>query len=329
MKTYRTSLIMCAFTMSVVSLLFSSCKEDEPPAKPKLSFDKSSLTVNEGDGEIEIKLKLDKGAFEDFTIAYELTGTAVDKVSAGTTKAYDYEISSDYLETEIDKDDSIGIIKIKLYSDLSIEEDEMIQISIKDTDSENIEITRNDDIKITVKQEDGMVVALQWGIGAGEKYTDVDMDLFLWAKGTTGVFGLTNIQSASAGFASPEYFFLPVKPFAVGSYGLSCNYYEGKQTPMNFVVSYIKIVGGAETPAINKKGTYTLVNVNPYDVTKVDPKLVMTFDKVGTDFTNFSEITPPSEKSRMSSGNSSTITLKKGDDSKNKPFTPLVTGRSV
>jgi hypothetical protein len=323
MKTYRTLLIISAFTLTAFSLLFSSCKEDEPPAKPKLSFDKSSLTVNESDGEIEIKLKLDKGAFEDFTIAYELTGTAVDKVSAGTTKAYDYEITSDYLETEIVKDDSIGIIKIKLYSDLTIEEDEMIQISIKDVDTENIEITRNDDIKITVKQEDGMVVALQWGIGTGEKYTDVDMDLFLWAK-TNGEFGLTNIASANSGFASPELFFLPVKPFDVGNYGLSCNYYEGKQDPMNFVVTFVNFVGGVEKPAINKKGTYTLANVNPWDTSKIDPVLVLTFDKVGTDFTNFSEITIPTEKSRIGSGSNHNFTFKKGNDVKNMFISPLL-----
>lgn len=327
MKTYRTFLIISVFTLTVFGLLFSSCKEDEPPAKPKLSFDKSSLTVNEGDGEIEIKIKLDKGAFEDFTIAYELTGTAVDKVAAGTTKAYDYEITSDYLETEIVKGDSIGFIKIKLYSDLSIEEDEMIQISIKDVDTENIEITRNDDIKITVKQEDGMVVALQWGIGAGEKYTDVDMDLFLWAKDASGEFGLTGIASANAGFASPEYFFLPFKPFTDGNYGLSCNYYEGKQTPMNFVVSFIKFVGGAEKPAINKKGTYTLANVNPWDTSKIDPLLVLTFDKVGTDFTNFSEITVPADKSRQGFGHNYNFTVKKNDDSKNMFVTPFLKTR--
>jgi len=324
MKTYRTLLIISGFTLTVFSLMFSSCKEDEPPAKPKLSFDKSSLTVNESDGDIEIKIKLDKGAFEDFTITYELTGTAVDKVAAGTSKAYDYEISSDYLETEIVKGDSIGFIKIKLYSDLAIEDDEMIQISIKDVDTENIEITRNDDIKITVKQEDGMVVALQWGIGAGEKYTDVDMDLFLWAKDTSGEFGLTGIGSANSGFASPEYFFLPFKPFTDGNYGLSCNYYEGKQTPMNFVVSFIKLVGGTEKPAINKKGTYTLANVNPWDTSKIDPLLVLTFDKVGTDFTNFSEITIPAEKSRVGSSNNHNFTFKKGDDAKNKMILPLI-----
>ena len=149
------------------------------------------------------------------------------------------------------------------------------------------------------------------------------MDLFLWAKTTAGEFGLTNIASANPGFASPEYFFLPFKPFKDGNYGLSCNYYEGKQTPMNFVVSFIKIVGGAEKPAINKKGTYTLVNVNPWDTSKIDPKLVLTFDKVGTDFTNFSEITVPAEKSREGSGSSNNFTVKKGNDSKNMSF-PLL-----
>lgn len=318
MKAYRSLLIISAFTISSLSLMFSSCKEDEPPSKPKLSFSQSTKTINEADGVIEIKMKLDKGAFEDVTINYELSGTALDKVTAGTTKAYDYEIKEDYLETEIIKGDSIGIIKLTLFSDLDIEEDETIIISIKDTDSESIEITRNDDIKITLKQEDGMVVALEWGTGAGEKYVDVDMDLFLWAKGSDSNLGLTNIASANSGFASPEFFFLPTKVLNDGKYGLSCTYYEGTVEPMNFKVSFVKLVAGAYKPAVVKKGTYKLVNINPWFTSDIDPVLVQTFDKVSGDFTNFSEITPPLSKSRVKSTNVVKSFFKKGDDSKSK-----------
>lgn len=329
MKTYRTLLVISIFTLSAFCLLLSSCKDDVPPAKPKLSFDKSSITVNEADGEIEIKIKLDKGAFEDFKINYEVSGTALDKVTAGNTKAPDYEITSDYLETEIIKDDSIGIIKLKLYSDLSIEEDETIIISIKDVDSENIEITRNDDIKITVEQEDGMVVVLQWGIGAGEKYTNVDMDLFLWAKGSDSNLGLTSIGSANGSFISPEYFFLPTKAAVDGTYGLSCNYYEGTVEPMNFTVSFIKLVGGVDKSPIVKKGRYTLANVNPWDTSKKDPLLVQTFEKSGGDFTNFSEITIPPTGSRLSTSSIGSLTQlglvrKSGDQPTSKLLVQLM-----
>ena len=140
MRTYQVFLIISISTLTLFSLVLSSCKEDEPPAKPKLSFSEATKTINEADGKIEIKVKLDKGAFEDVTITYELSGTALDKVTAGTTKSYDYEITSDYLETEILKGDSIGLIKLNLFSDLDIEEDETIVISIKDTDSNCIAI---------------------------------------------------------------------------------------------------------------------------------------------------------------------------------------------
>lgn len=323
MRTYRSLLVISVFTLSLFSLMLSSCKEDEPPTKPKLSFSESTKTINEADGEVEIKIKLDKGAFEDFTINYELSGTALDKVTAGTTKSYDYEVTSDYLEAEIVKGDSIAIIKLNLFSDLEIEEDETIVISIKDTDSENIEITRDDDIKITLKQENGMVVALEWGIGTGEKYIDVDMDLFLWAKGSDSNLGLTNVASANSSFVSPEYFFLPTEAFNDGPYGLSCNYYEGTVNPMNFSVSFVKLVAGVyKTPTV-KKGTYTLANINPWFTSKVDPALVITFDKTSGDFTNFSNITIPTAGSRLKSSGILSSNFKKGDDSKNKAMPVL------
>ncbi len=323
MRTYPALLIISISTLIISSLILSSCKEDEPPTKPKLSFSEATKTINEADGEIEIKIKLDKGAFEDVTIAYELSGTALDKVTAGTTKSYDYEITSDYLETEIVKGDSIGIIKLSLFSDLEIEEDETIVISIKDTDSENVEITRNDDIKITLKQEDGMVVLLEWGVGTGEKYTDVDMDLFLWAKGSGSNLGITNIASANPGFVSPEYFFLPTEAFNDGQYGLSCNYYEGTVSPMNFRVSFVNLIAGVyKTPTI-KKQTYTKANINPWDTSKIDPVLVLTFDKTSGSFTNFSNITVPPTGSRIKSTSLLTSFFKKGDDSKNKAMPSL------
>ena len=320
MRTKSTILIISAFTLSLCSILLSSCKKDDvPPAKPKLSFSVATKTVKESDGDIEIKMKLDKGAFEDFKINYELSGTSVDKVSAGTTKAYDYEITSDYLSTKIVKGDSIGIIKIKLYSDFAYEnEDETIVISIKNTDSDNIEITRNDDIKITVKQEDGMFVVLEWGIGKDEKYLDVDMDLFLWIKGSDSKLAPIDVGAAGPGFVSPEFVFLPSKPFDDGPYGLSCNYYEGTIEPMNFSVSFVKVIDKVNKPSIVRKGTYTLKNVNAYDKTKISPVLVLTFDKAGTDFSNFSEITIPTTSSRIGSAGSLPFNFKKSDDSKNK-----------
>src|SRR6187431_1793812 len=103
MRRY-SALFLSGLVLAFFGLTISSCKDDpEPYVKPKLSFAESSMTVDEADGVIEVEVTLDKPADEDITITYELGGTARDKVAAGTTLPYDYEIISDYLEIEIDK----------------------------------------------------------------------------------------------------------------------------------------------------------------------------------------------------------------------------------
>ena len=60
MKNYD-AYILSITTIIAVGFGFSSCKDDEPAAKPKLSFSQSTMTVNEGDGTIDVELVLDKG----------------------------------------------------------------------------------------------------------------------------------------------------------------------------------------------------------------------------------------------------------------------------
>ena len=86
---------------------------------------------------------------------------------------------------------------------------------------------------------------------------------------------------------------------------------------MNFSVSFVKVIDKVTKPPIVRKQTYTLKNVNAYDKTKISPVLVLTFDKTGTDFTNFSEISIPTTSSRIGSGSSLLLNFKKDDDSKN------------
>src|SRR5258706_8117333 len=204
-------LFVTGVVLSLFSAMLSSCKKNhETPVKPKLSFSETTKTVKESDGTIDITMTLDQPAPEAVDVTWELSGTATDKVAAGTTASYDYEITSTYLDTKIKKGENTGTITIKLYSDLEVDDNEVIDISIKDTDSQNIEITRNDEIKITVKQEDGIGITLAWGVGTGENYTDVDMDLLLWAEDNTSTLGLTAINSAHLGTSPPyEFLFLP------------------------------------------------------------------------------------------------------------------------
>lgn len=295
------------FFISILSLFvvmgfLSSCKDDEPVAPPELSFSESAITVNEADGIIEIEIVLDKPAKEDITIEYSLDGTAIDKVSAGSS-AFDYEIISDYLEVDINEGETSGIIEIQLLSDYSLEDPETIQIEIESVDSDNIEITNDDDVEITVEQEDGLLVILDWD------YTTVDMDLFLWVEDNANLF-LTNVFSARGGPVA-EFLFLP-NVMDDGQYGISCNYYDGPVDldPMNFTVDYITIVDSDDVATVRKLGSYKPININPWDTSGDNPLLVATYQKAGGAYSNFSEITIPPSGSRMASGKLPT-TIKK------------------
>lgn len=285
-----------------VVLFFSSCKDDEPFVKPKLSFAKSTLTVKESDEDLEIEVVLDKPFNEDIVVEYAIKGTAVEKVNASQTSAPDYEILEDYGEVEILKGETTGIIKIDLYSDLQFEDDEVIELEITDVDNENIELTRDDEIEITVQQEDGYFVVLEWGVNQGEDYKDVDMDLFLWAENSSSELVLAIILSAQGSTVSPEFAFLPTAGLGDGTYGLSCNYYSGTQEPMNFQVRFIKIVNNDDVSTITRKATYTLANVNPWDTSKINPLLALTFEKSGNDINTISEITVHPQNSRVATG---------------------------
>jgi len=282
-----------------LSVMLPSCKEDEPFVKPKLSFSQKTLTFKESDGEVEIEVAIDKAYSKDIEIDYSIAGTAGEEVKVGNTANPDYKITSDYLKVEIKAGETKGIIKLEFFSDFEIEDDETIELQIEEVDSEEIEITRDDEINITLKQEDGLIVLLEWGVGTGEKYLDVDMDLFLWAKDNSSNLVNTFFGSYEESFMSPEFFFLPTALLDDGTYGLSCNYYAGTVDPMNFQVRYIKLINGASGTSVTKKGTYTLANINPWFETKVNPVLVMTFEKLGAEFKDFSEITVPATGSRV------------------------------
>ncbi len=295
MRTSRLSLFI-SLIAAASAVVISSCKDEEPFVKPKLAFSTTAVTVNEADQTLSIELSIDKAFTENIRIDYILGGTAIDKTTA--SGAYDYEITSEYLESEIIKGQTTTTIEVKLYSDFGFEESETIEISIQDVNSENIEITRDDEITVTIEQEDGLIVVLEWGVGTGENYTDVDMDLFLWAENSSGDLALTSVGAASASYSSPEFFFIPTAPLEDGDYGLSCNYYEGSEDPMNFRITFIEVIDNNDAETTEILGTYTAANLNAWDVTNIDPLLVQTFEKVGTDWSNFSTVDVPSQYSR-------------------------------
>jgi hypothetical protein len=287
-----------AAVIGLFSISLSSCKDDEP-SPPKLSIE-SSMEFNEADGSIEIEVTLDKPATKDIVIEYSLGGDAVEVQDATNENGPDYEVTSELGEIEIEEGESTGVITIDLYSDFTFEEDETITITLEDVD-DGITLTEDNEMEITLTQEDGLGILLDWGYDAGDNYTDVDMDLFLWAKNTSGTLAITGLASTAASFAPPEQLFLP-NALDDGTYGLSCNYYEGSREPMKFRVRFFNIVNSAQTLLSTKTAQYTLANVNPWYTSDVLPSLSMTFEKTGGTYSAITEITVPASGSRAGGG---------------------------
>jgi hypothetical protein len=295
-------------SLASVSIFLSSCKDDEPTPPSEIAFAESEITVNEADGIIEIEIVLDKPAQEDLIIEYSLGGTAIDVVSAGTQYAPDYEILSDYLELNIDKGETSGVIEIELISDYYLESltnPETIEIEIESVNSEKAKITNDDDITILVEQEDGMAILLEWPEPGPNGQADMDLIL---RKGSTIVAG-----SLLETYASGELVFVPLSTSA-GTFGVSYTYYAGTLNPLNFEVTYVDVAGGvieAESQTVTFQATYTLSNINAW--TNLNSTLVVqTFQKSGSAFTSFSAITPSPTGSRMNLGEELPTILKKG-----------------
>ena len=152
-----------AFILSITLVIslgfgFSSCKEDEPPAKPKLSFAETEKTVNEDDGVVEVELVLDKAHSKDLRIEYELGGTADDQDVVGTANA-DYEVGGTHGVVEIDAGETTGVIELDIYPDAGFEEDETIEIAILDINTDEIELTADDEVVITLTNDDEQLTA--------------------------------------------------------------------------------------------------------------------------------------------------------------------------
>ena len=302
--------VVFIIVLAFFSQFLSSCKKShETPVKPKLSFSNPTMTVKESDGTVDVNVELDKPSPEAISITYELAGTAKDKVTAGNS-SYDYEIPSSYLEVKIPKGQSTGSISIKLYSDFALEDDETIEITLKSVDSDNIEITRDDNIVITVKQEDGLIVLLEWPNPTVDSLADMDLILRVGANTSTWDGVLTG--SVSESFTGPEFMFIP---YVVDypAYGVSYTYYDGTFDPLHFTVTFIDLIDGLTEAAANQEvftATYHSANMNKWtDVTTT--QVVQTFEKTSGTFGSPSIITVPVSGSRVISNGHLESALKK------------------
>ena len=149
-------------------------------------------------------------------------------------------------------------------------------------------------LTITLAQEDGKAIGLYWD----ETYTTVDMDMFLWV-GEVGA-PIAELEplaiSAAPSFDSPEIIFIPaVIPDA--AFGMSYNYYEGDEDPMEFEVFFVDFVNGVSEPLATRDiytASYTLANINPWFTSGIDPIVVQTFEVVNFVYSTPSAITVPS-----------------------------------
>ena len=303
------------FTVIALSIGFSSCKKDDepPPVKPKLSFAAPTLTVNEADGTVEVEVTLDKPAAEDIIIEYSLAGTAKDKATATVEQpAYDYEILSAEGEIEIAKGETTGIIELMLTSDYFPEEDETIEIAIEGVDSEDIEITRDDEIEVTVKQEDGLLIYLFWPDPIADSVAD--LDIFVRKGATTASYDAIVTSSVQETNTAPEFVFIP-KAINDVAFGLSYVYWGGTRDPLPFLVLFVDLIDGDledESGYQSFEGVYKLANINKWTDTNANTsQVVQTFKKSGGNPVEISTIAIPTSGSRMASSGNFTSTLEK------------------
>ncbi len=143
-------LLSSLFAIVAMNLVLSSCKDDEPFVKPKLSLSESAMTVSEAVGTIEVEFTLDKAFSQDITVDYDLGGTAVE----GSTATSDYSVSGTFGKVQIAAGQTTGVLEIEINSDASFEGNETIEVSIDDVSSTDIDITNDDEIVITITDDD-------------------------------------------------------------------------------------------------------------------------------------------------------------------------------
>ena len=191
---------LAALILSIAILIgagfgFSSCKEDEPPIPPKLSFADSEMTVSEAVGIVEVELVLDKPYGKNLNVDYDLGGTASDQDAVGTANA-DYEVLGTHGLVVIQSGETSAVIKLEIYNDTKFEEDETIEISIMDVNTSDVQVTADNEIVITITNDDAQAVA---------SFVNTTMTLNE-ADGADGPIGITvQLDNPASGNMIVEY----------------------------------------------------------------------------------------------------------------------------
>ena len=284
--------------------------DDDPQIQ--LSMAVAAVTKNEDDEEVVVEINLSNPAAQAVTVGYTLTGTAQDAAAGAAAnpavppQLWDYGIDSETTgELVIPQGATKGEIPVLIATDFQFEDDETIIITLNDA-SNGVQIGANKTTTITLKQQNGKVIALVWD----NTYADVDMDMFLW---NTGVDPDEFLDFSVNAGTDPkvEALFVP-SIIQTGTLGCSYVYYSGTKTPMNFEVHFADFANGVVEPAANRDvfpGTYTLANINAWDAEGApSPAIAQTFQLVAGQVSNISTpIVIPATGSRKE-----TLTLPKG-----------------
>ncbi len=280
--------------------------EDDPQAT--VSFPTTTMTVKESDNEelLEIQVSLSTAAPQAITIQYEFAHNdqesfAIDDIYAAAQtpvipeQFVDFEVDGGQPQVVIPQGANSAVIKLQLFSDFLLEDDETINITL--TSANGATIGTNNKMTITLAQEDGKAILLVWD----DDYTDVDMDMFLWVGETITTFGPNPIATSLNEAVDPQYelVFIP-SVVEDAAFGVSYVYYAGTADPMNFESHFIDFVDGdfAEDFDIYP-GTYTQANVNKWDQTGAPkPAVVQTFRIEAGAYVEITDIEEPASGSR-------------------------------
>lgn len=270
---------------TVVSVVFvSGCNDDETPS---IGFKTETSTVTEGS---TVKVQFSASVPSGVTPLIELSGTA--------TEGTDYTFTMDTKE-----------ITFTVPDDFVYDPNETIIVEITDFDGK-VNVGSKSVHTITITDKDaaanpGLRVELRWDVDpvtSGNQPGNVDMDLFLWIEDPPGSDDFIIIDASVQIGSAFEAVFLPSNNptnYPNRTYGLGYNYYEGTSNDLKVNVTFKAFKGSIDGGENRKESTatYTLANINPWDVTD-EFYVVQFFEKQDANFNNFTDIFVPVSGSR-------------------------------
>ncbi|HTF16859.1 MAG TPA: Calx-beta domain-containing protein [Chryseolinea sp.] len=112
--------------IAAMSVALFSCKDDEDPVIPVVSFQQATRTVDESAGTIDVLVQLDVASPNDIQVGYSLSGTATE----GTSSSNDYQAMGTYGSISIAKGSTSGTLQLQIKQDDVVEADETIIITL-------------------------------------------------------------------------------------------------------------------------------------------------------------------------------------------------------